>query len=127
LEKSRIATQIFFCVSGVQSSDDSLPRAAIFFCEVMNEYWKSGSFSQGDIESGLPPNLAPTMKLAAKKGRKKMFQQENMKKKGAAWWRRYEAYKNCTTTTAALANGCTMADLTWDCKHNFVDIFDPTL
>jgi hypothetical protein len=28
---------------------------------------------------------------------------------------------------AALANGCKMADLTWDWKHNFVEIFDPTL
>jgi hypothetical protein len=30
-------------------------------------------------------------------------------------------------TVAALANGCTMADLTWDWKHNFVEIFDHTL
>jgi hypothetical protein len=41
--------------------------------------------------------------------------------------RRYDANKNCTTTTAALANGCTMADLTWDWKHYFVEIFDPAL
>jgi hypothetical protein len=51
----------------------------------------------------------------------------NKKRPGSDSWRRYEAYKNCTTMTAALANGCTMADLTWDWKHNFVEIFDPAL
>jgi hypothetical protein len=36
---------------------------------MMNEFWKSGSFPQGDIASGPPPNLSvPTMKLAAKNG-----------------------------------------------------------
>jgi hypothetical protein len=66
------------------------------------------------------------MKLAAKKGRRISFQQENMKKPRSASWNGYEAYKNSAMTTAALANGCTMADLTWYWKHTFVEIFDPS-
>ena len=67
------------------------------------------------------------MKLAVKNAWRIAFQQENKKKPGSASWSRYEAYKGCTTTTAALACGCTMADLNWDWKHNFVEIFDPAL
>jgi hypothetical protein len=40
-----------------------------FLCEMMNEYWESGSFPQGGIASCPPPNLTvPTMNLAAKNG-----------------------------------------------------------
>jgi hypothetical protein len=95
---------------------------------MMNEYWESCSVPQGDIASGPLPNLTvPTTKLAAKNGWRISFQQENKKRPGSASWRRYEAYKNCTTTIAALAYGCIMAGLTWDWKLNFVEIFDPTL
>jgi hypothetical protein len=79
----------------------------------MNEYWESGSFLQGDIASGPPPNLAvPTINLAANNGWRISHQQEDKKKPESG--RRYEAYKNCTTTIAALANGCTVANQTWD-------------
>jgi hypothetical protein len=41
----------------------------LFLCEMMNEYWESGSFPQGDIAIGPPLNLAaPTTKLAVKNG-----------------------------------------------------------
>ena len=104
------------------------PELLSFLCDVMNAYWESGSFPQDNIASGPPPDLAaPTMKLAVKNAWRIAFQQENKKKPGSASWSRYEAYKGCTTTTAALACGCTMADLNWDWKHNFVEIFDPAL
>jgi hypothetical protein len=45
---------------------------------MMNEYSESGSFPQGDMASGPPPNqTVPTIKLAAKNGRRISFQQEN--------------------------------------------------
>jgi hypothetical protein len=54
-----------------------------FLCEMMNEYWESGSFPQGDIASSPPPNLTvSTMKLAAKSGWRISFQQENKKRPG---------------------------------------------
>ena len=74
------------------------------------------------------PDLAlPTMRLEVKNGLRIAFQKENKKKPGSASWSRYEVYKGCTTTTAALACGCSMAHLIWDRKHNFVEIFDPAL
>jgi hypothetical protein len=45
-----------------------------FLCEMMNEYWESGSFPQGDIASGPPPYLTVlTIKLAAKNGWRHRF------------------------------------------------------
>jgi hypothetical protein len=91
---------------------------------MMNLYWESGSFPQGDIASGPQPKLAAlTMKLAAKNSWRISFEQQQNKR--SASWRRYKEYKIRTTTTATLANECTMADLIWDWKHNFVEIFDP--
>jgi hypothetical protein len=52
------------------------------------------------------------MKKEAKNSWRILFEQENKMKPGSDSWRRYEAFL-ATTTTAALANGCTMADLTW--------------
>ena len=42
-------------------------------------------------------------------------------------WRRYEAYKLCTTAHAAIASGCLRADLTWDWKNEFVEVFNLVL
>jgi hypothetical protein len=55
------------------------------------------------------------------------FNKKIKKRPGSASWVRYEAYKSCTTTTAALANGCTMADLTWDWEITLLKYFDPSL
>ena len=98
-----------------------------FVRDVLNLYWKSGSFPKGDIPEGPPPpDLSePTMKLAMKNGWRILFQQANPKKVGSASWDRYEAYKGCTTSAAALALGCRRADLTYDWKHGFLEIFNP--
>jgi hypothetical protein len=54
-------------------------EVAIFSLRIMmDEYWESGSFPQGDIASGPPSNLALlTIKLAAKRSWRRSFQQEN--------------------------------------------------
>ena len=96
--------------------------------EVVNVYWKSGSFPSDDIPSGPPPDLAePTMALAVKNGWRIVFQQANPKTPGTECWSRYESYKRCTTTETALACGCRRTDLTWDWKHGFVEVFDSAL
>ena len=105
------------------ASDSS---AKNFLCEVVNGFWKSGSFPQGDIPLGPPPDIStPTMALAVEHGWKIEYQQINPKQPGSDSWRRYELYKNCTTTAEALECGCTTADLKWDWKRGFFKVFDP--
>lgn len=100
----------------------------VYLREVINAYWESGSFPTDGIPSGPPPDLSePTMAMAVKNDWPIAFQQVNPKRPGSVSWRRYEAYKQCTTAHAAIASGCLRADLTWDWKHGFVEVFNPVL
>jgi hypothetical protein len=67
------------------------------------------------------------MALAVKNGWSISFQQVNPKRPDTKSWQRYEAYKHCTTAEAALECGCLRADLEWDWKRGFVEVFDPAL
>jgi hypothetical protein len=100
----------------------------VYLREVVNAYWESGSFPTDGVPTGPPPDLAePTMALAVKNGWSISFQQVNPKRPDTKSWRRYEAYKHCTTAEAALECGCLRADLEWDWKRGFVEVFDPAL
>jgi hypothetical protein len=91
--------------------------------EVVNGYWKTGSFPSGEIPSGPQPELAEaTMELAIQKGWRIAFQQANPKKPNSLSWTRYEAYKSLSIT---LRIACKKADLKWDWEHGYVTVFDP--
>jgi hypothetical protein len=100
----------------------------VYLREVVNAYWESGTFPTDGVPTGPPPDLAePTMALAVKNGWSISFQQVNPKRPDTKSWQRYEAYKHCTTAEAALECGCLRADLEWDWKRGFVEVFDPAL
>ena len=109
------------------------PETRVYLREVIEAYWKSGSYPGDAIPNG-PPDLAePTIRLARSKGWKVSFRQDNPKKAGSASWTRYENYKASVTLQEAIDKGAMYGkqngsgdDLNFDWKHGFLKLRDPS-
>ncbi len=88
-----------------------------YLVEVMDVYWKSGSYPESDAtftQAGPTTtelNLAAKLAKASANGSRISWPQENPKGAGSKCRARYECYKGTATIAAALSACCRQEDL----------------
>ena len=109
---------------------DKDPETRVFLKEVLDEFWKSDSFPDGEIPTGPAPAVEPTLALWREKQWPVSYLQANPKRAEmngvpTKSFVRYDGYKGATTIAAAMASGASASDVKWDLEHGYMVLHPP--